>query len=214
VDANEWTAYQQTVQRANDAMKRLELALQGLFDSANSILLRAQALDGLEDSELDALIQDARHAHDALNVLLSVANAQASSQLRTVRDTDSSTLAATADDASVRTGDTVVPHKQSRTSNDVDTPPAEDMSDFSDDDVGVKRRPPKGDKLRRWIGEDLPLEMLPSEEPSYMGPSYGPDDIVLAPDGVRAATLPALIERLTSHELRGTLPRYGLSFAN
>ncbi|KAH7105015.1 ras GEF [Auriculariales sp. MPI-PUGE-AT-0066] len=206
VDANEWAAYQQTVQRANDALKRLELATQGLFDGANSILMRAQALDNLEDSELEALVADGRTAHDALNTLLGISQAQASSQLRRVRDTDSTTIAASHDDgASVRTGDTVVPSMQQRGSVDVSSSQTDEEEESEEEFLPKRPRKNTSSKLADIFGTDIPDGLVQSDEPAFMGPSYGPNDIILVPEGVRAATLPALIERLTLHKLRDAI---------
>ena len=211
VDASEWAAYQQTVQRANDAMRRLETAVQGLFDGANAMLLRAQVLEKMEDGELAALIQDARMTHDAMNVLYSVAQAQASSHLRVLRDTDTSTIAANPDDgASVRTGDTIVPMTQSKDGRGSRAPSEPPSSEESEDDLdlsypGTRKTTGSRNKLEKIMGGDLPPGFISNDQPSFRGPSYGPNDIMIVPEGVRAATLPALIERLTMHEHRDAI---------
>ena len=48
--------------------------------------MRAQAMDGDDDGEIDILVQDARSTQEALSLLFSIAQAQASSGLRPTRD--------------------------------------------------------------------------------------------------------------------------------
>ncbi|KZV81038.1 ras GEF [Exidia glandulosa HHB12029] len=62
-------------------------------------------------------------------------------------------------------------------------------------------------KIGKVLGE-VPVGLIgavDNDQPAFMGPSYKDNEILLLPEGVRAATLPALIERLTLHEHRDAM---------
>ncbi|KAH7926456.1 ras GEF [Leucogyrophana mollusca] len=72
---------------------------------------------------------------------------------------------------------------------------------FEDDATATKAPIANASKIKQIFGDDAPEHII-STKPWYLRPNYGKNDIVIDPDGsVRAGTVPALIERLTSHEI-------------
>ncbi|RCH89195.1 hypothetical protein CU097_001042, partial [Rhizopus azygosporus] len=65
---------------------------------------------------------------------------------------------------------------------------------------------PSSDKIKKFFGDDAPLEVVGSkpattERPDFLKHDYGPNDIVFNMEGnVKGGTLPALVERLTMHD--------------
>ncbi|EJD54368.1 ras GEF [Auricularia subglabra TFB-10046 SS5] len=223
VEPAEWEAYRATVRSANALMVRLECAAQGVFDGGAEVLLRSQTQDGDAAAaliEVDAIVEDARAIHDTLHALVSIKQAQSSSVVAQHRVRDDASTLAGADDASVRTGEsatTVVPPPPAKDS----LPPSRGPSRMSpapdgeetDDDLGPldaagkrveRRRKGTMSKIGKLLGE-VPAGLIGEDQPEYMGPSYKSNEILLLPEGVRAATLPALIERLTLHEHRDAM---------
>lgn len=213
VDPAEWEAYRLTVRTANTLMTRLEAAAQGLYERGSRILMCSQTqdrdhADALEN--VDALVADAREVHDVLYALSSVKQAQASSVVAAhrVRD-DVSTLKGPADNESVRTGEsatTVVPSPPVKEYGYSRPAASKEEEDF--EDGPLTRSKGNISKIAKRLGE-VPQGLLGNramdDQPFFMGPSYKDHEIMLIPEGVRAATLPALIERLTLHEHRDAL---------
>ncbi|KAH8114602.1 ras GEF [Phellopilus nigrolimitatus] len=81
-----------------------------------------------------------------------------------------------------------------------------------DDDIvpdipekGDKAGPTRATKIRQLLGEDAPeryIEIANADsKPWYLRSEHTKDDMVVNPDGgIRAGSMPALIERLTTHE--------------
>lgn len=72
----------------------------------------------------------------------------------------------------------------------------------------VDKTLPRAAKIRQLLGEDAPERYIDNanadSKPWYLRSDYNRDDLVLNPDGgIRAGTLPALVERLTSHDYGG-----------
>jgi len=58
-------------------------------------------------------------------------------------------------------------------------------------------------KIKKIFGDDAPEHII-STKPWYLRPGYTKDDMIIDVDGsVRAGTVPALVERLTSHDPSG-----------
>ncbi|EIW81292.1 ras GEF [Coniophora puteana RWD-64-598 SS2] len=76
---------------------------------------------------------------------------------------------------------------------------------FSDEGTSSRpQRTGKSDKLAKIFGDAPPEHIVPTK-PWYLRPDYGKDQIVIDPDGsVKAGTVSALVERLTTHETRDT----------
>ncbi|KAH0832197.1 hypothetical protein J3R83DRAFT_13116 [Lanmaoa asiatica] len=76
----------------------------------------------------------------------------------------------------------------------------ESMSDkmsFNDDEC---RTATNAQKIKKIFGDDAPEHII-STKPWHLRPDYTKNDMVIDVDGsVRAGTVPALVERLTSHE--------------
>ncbi|KAH7910846.1 ras guanine nucleotide exchange factor domain-containing protein [Hygrophoropsis aurantiaca] len=71
---------------------------------------------------------------------------------------------------------------------------------FEDESSAAKAPTANASKIKQIFGDEAP-EHIVSTKPWYLRPNYGKNDIIIDPDGsVRAGTVPALIERLTSHE--------------
>jgi len=75
-----------------------------------------------------------------------------------------------------------------------------------DDDLNgdpiIEKAPPRAAKIRQLLGPDVPERIFDNNDskPWYLR-SDNRDDLIINPDGgIRAGTLPALVERLTSHE--------------
>lgn len=60
-------------------------------------------------------------------------------------------------------------------------------------------------KIRKILGEDAPTRAFEADsKPWYLRSDHKKDEIIINPDGgIRAGSLPALIERLTTHEYGG-----------
>ena len=68
--------------------------------------------------------------------------------------------------------------------------------------------PTRATKIRQLLGEDAPeryIEIANADsKPWYLRSEHNKDEIVLNPDGgIRAGTMKALVERLTTHEYSG-----------
>lgn len=58
-------------------------------------------------------------------------------------------------------------------------------------------------KIKKIFGDDAPEHII-STRPWYLRPDYTKNDMTIDVDGsVRAGTVPALVERLTSHDPSG-----------
>ncbi len=75
-------------------------------------------------------------------------------------------------------------------------------------------------KLAKLLGEESVLETerepirSPPEKPFYLGADYADNDIIMNADGtVKAGTLPALVERLTTHEQLGKASNHAENFS-
>lgn len=67
----------------------------------------------------------------------------------------------------------------------------------------LSRTATNAQKIKKIFGDDAP-EHIVSTKPWYLRPDYTKNDMVIDIDGsVRAGTVPALVERLTSHETGG-----------
>jgi len=67
----------------------------------------------------------------------------------------------------------------------------------------IEKAPPRAAKIRQLLGPDVPERIFDNNDskPWYLRSDHNRDDLVLNPDGgIRGGTLPALVERLTSHE--------------
>lgn len=63
-------------------------------------------------------------------------------------------------------------------------------------------------KIRKLLGDDAPERYIDNAnadaKPWYLRSAFGREEILINPDGgIRAGTLHALVERLTTHEYRG-----------
>lgn len=86
--------------------------------------------------------------------------------------------------------------------------------DTADGDTDLKlganaKSPERGHKIKAILGHDAPDAYITNAnadaKPWYLRPEHGSKDIWINPEGgVRGGTLPALIERLTMHDNRGT----------
>ncbi|KAF8133461.1 ras guanine nucleotide exchange factor domain-containing protein, partial [Boletus edulis] len=77
----------------------------------------------------------------------------------------------------------------------------EDAASLNDDESTVSRTTTtNAQKIKKIFGDDAPEHII-STKPWYLRPDYTKNDMVIDVDGsVRAGTVPALVERLTSHE--------------
>lgn len=71
-----------------------------------------------------------------------------------------------------------------------------------------KPAPPRAAKIRQLLGDDAPERYIEfandDSKPWYLRAEYNKDELVVNPDGgIRAGTLPALVERLTTHDYGG-----------
>lgn len=95
---------------------------------------------------------------------------------------------------------------------------------MSSEILGRPSRTPKRSaraiKIKDLLGPDAPDAYIQNanadDKPWYLRAEHGPEEIWLNPEGgVRGGTLPALIERLTSHDNRGMIDtiirRWGLN---
>lgn len=84
------------------------------------------------------------------------------------------------------------------------------MDDRADFGLGtLSKSPEKGHKIKKLLGHEAPdayITMANADaRPWYLRAEFGAKDIWINPEGgVRGGTLPALIERLTLHDNRGT----------
>lgn len=74
--------------------------------------------------------------------------------------------------------------------------------------LGPSNQLARGSKLIKVLGDDAPkfyIDTLNADsKPWFLRPEYDPSEMKTDPDGtVRAGTVKALIERLTSHEHAG-----------
>ncbi|KAL5524506.1 CDC25 [Sanghuangporus sanghuang] len=106
----------------------------------------------------------------------------------------------TREETLAETFDQVSGHKKSLssskiTSADQDLPEEEDV---------VEKRPPPGSKLAKFFGEDTPARIIEianaDSKPWYLRADHKKEDIIFNDGAIRAGTLPALVERLTTHE--------------
>ncbi|EJC97980.1 ras GEF [Fomitiporia mediterranea MF3/22] len=84
-----------------------------------------------------------------------------------------------------------------------DLPLDPDLLGLEDEDVVEKK--PRGTKIRQILGDDAPERWIENanadSKPWYLRADHKKEEIMFTPDGgIRAGTLPALIERLTTHE--------------
>ncbi|KAF8134011.1 ras guanine nucleotide exchange factor domain-containing protein [Boletus edulis] len=80
----------------------------------------------------------------------------------------------------------------------------EDAASLNDDECGIatvsRTTTTNAQKIKKIFGDDAPEHII-STKPWYLRPDYTKNDMVIDVDGsVRAGTVPALVERLTSHE--------------
>ncbi|PFH53392.1 hypothetical protein AMATHDRAFT_1447 [Amanita thiersii Skay4041] len=76
---------------------------------------------------------------------------------------------------------------------------------LDDDMIEVTKSPPRqnagNSKLAKIFGDEYADKVAKDSQPWYLRPNYGPNDILMDPDGaVRGGTLAALVERLTAHD--------------
>lgn len=67
---------------------------------------------------------------------------------------------------------------------------------------------PRATKIRQLLGPDAPERYIEianaDQKPWYLRSEHNKEELIINPDGgIRAGTLPALIERLTTHEYGG-----------
>jgi son of sevenless-like protein len=93
----------------------------------------------------------------------------------------------------------------------VNTDPRRNDHEALDDELELDERPgprkKRGEKILKVLGGEAPMEYIKQQNqdltPWYLRPVHGPNEILVNPDGgVRGGTLPALIERLTMHDMR------------
>ncbi|THH11669.1 hypothetical protein EW145_g522 [Phellinidium pouzarii] len=80
--------------------------------------------------------------------------------------------------------------------------------DLADDElvpIVLEKGPPRATKIRNFFGEDAPeryIDIANADlKPWYLRTEHSKEELMLHPDGgIRAGTMPALVERLTSHE--------------
>ena len=76
--------------------------------------------------------------------------------------------------------------------------------------------PTRATKIRQLLGEDAPERYIEianaDQKPWYLRSDHNKEDIVLNPDGgIRAGSMNALVERLTTHEYSGKSTQQWLS---
>ncbi len=73
------------------------------------------------------------------------------------------------------------------------------------------KSPPRAAKILKVFGDDAPAHYIASQnasqQPWFLRPEVEDKEILINPDGgVRGGTLRALVERMTLHNYRGSLP--------
>lgn len=94
---------------------------------------------------------------------------------------------------------TLVPSETHR-----DAPSMNDSTLLLEDSSPMARATSNAQKIRKILGDDAP-EHLTTTKPWYLQPDYTKEEIIIDVGGaVRAGTVPALVERLTTHETGDT----------
>jgi son of sevenless-like protein len=90
---------------------------------------------------------------------------------------------------------TLVPSDRNRVTSSMS-----DTASSHDDESATTRAATNAQKIKKIFGDDAPEHII-STKPWYLRPDYTKSEMVIDVDGsVRAGTVPALVERLTSHE--------------
>lgn len=194
----------------SDALRQVMTAIQAIVNSGRQVVVAAKRLVAKkEQRENEAMMASLNTGEPDLRRVNSMEPTRAR--------TESSESTESTDKGEIRRMESTPALSQ---------PAKKDVFDLSDDedDVVVKKKssnklakilgeaPPTSTanrKLSKFFGAESPAKEIAKPKPDYLLPDYKQSELVLNMESkVKGGTLPALIERLTQHDVVGLCPLF------